>query len=107
MPQAAPWHAHHHRDRPTPPVADLGRIVHELVETAGDEIIELHFAERPLTGERRADAHTEDTAFSNWRIDDAIAELREQRPQQKKRVAVSAADIFAVDEDASIALQRV
>ena len=31
----------------------------------------------------------------------------EQRPQQQKRVAVPAADVFAVDEDSRIAPQRV
>ena len=90
-----------------PPVADLRGVVHELIEAGRDEVVELHLADRPLPGERRADADAEHRALGERRVDDAIAELLEQRPQQQKRVAVLPADVLAVDEDARIGAQRV
>ena len=90
-----------------PPVADLRGVVHQLVEAGGDEVVELHLADRPLAGERRADADAEHRALGERRVDDPIAELCEQRPQQQERVAVRAADVLAEDEDARIGAQRV
>ena len=105
--QPAPRHPHHHRHLAAPPVADLGGVVDQLVETGGHEIVELHLADRPLAGQRRADTHAEHRAFGQRRVEDAIAELLEQRPQQQERVAVGAADVLAVDEDARIGAQGV
>ena len=107
MAQASPRHAHDHRHRAAPPVANLGRVVDELIEAAGDEVVELHLANRPLAGERRTDAHAQHAALRDRRVDEAIAELFEQRAEQQKRVAVSAADVLAVDEDARIGAERV
>ena len=45
--------------------------------------------------------------FGERRVDDAVAEFLEQRPQQQERVAVLAADVLAVDEDARVGAQRV
>ena len=107
MAQATPRHAHDHRHRTAPPVANLGRVVDELIETTRDEVVELHLADRPLTGKRRTDAHAQHAALGDRRVDDAIAELFEQRAEQQKRVAVSAADVLAVDEHARIGTERV
>jgi hypothetical protein len=71
-----------------PAVADLRGVVHELIEAGGDEVVELHLADRPLPGERGADADAEHRALGERRVDDAIAELLQQRPQQQERVAV-------------------
>ena len=105
--QPAPRHAHDHRHAAAPAIADLRRVVHELVEAGRDEVVELDLADRPLPGERRADADAEHGAFGERRVDDAIAELLQQRPQQQERVAVAAADVLAVDEHARIGAQRV
>ena len=105
--QPAPRHAHHHRHLAAPPVADLGGVVHQLVEAGGDEVVELHLADRPLAGQRRADADAEHRALGERRVEDAIAELLEQRTQQQERVAVAAADVLAVDEHARVGAQRV
>ena len=58
-----------------PAVADLRGVVHQLVEAGGDEVVELHLADRPLPGQRRADADAEHRAFGERRVEDAIAEL--------------------------------
>ena len=107
MTQAAPRHPHHHRHAAAPAIADLGRVVHELIEPGGDEVVELHFADRPLTRERGADADAEHARLRERRIQDPVAELLEQRPQQQERVAVRTADVLAVDEDPRIGSQRV
>ena len=107
MAQSAPRHPHDHRHRAAPAVPDLGRVVHELVEAGGDEVVELHLADRPLTGKRGADAHAEHAALGQRRVDDPVAELVQQRTQQQEGVAVAAADVLAVDEDARIGAQRV
>ena len=73
--QAAPRHAHDHRHGAAPPIADLRGVVHELIEAGRDEVVELHLADRPLPGERGADAHAEHRAFGERRIEDAVAEL--------------------------------
>src|SRR5262249_3194868 len=60
MAKPSPGHPHDHRHRATPAVSDLRRVVDELVEARGDEVVELHFAEGPLAGERRSDTNAED-----------------------------------------------
>ena len=107
MAQATPRHAHDHRHLATPPVADLRGVVHQLVEARGDEVVELHLADRPLAGQRCADAHANHRAFGNRRVQDAIAELFQERSQQQERVAVDVAHVLAVDENPRVAAQRV
>ena len=69
MAQTAPRHAHDHRHAAAPPIADLRGVVDELIEAGRDEIVELDLADRPLTGERRADADAEHRAFGERRVD--------------------------------------
>ena len=107
MTQPAPRHAHHHRHRAAPAIADLGGVVHELVEAGRDEVVELHLADRPLARQRGADAGAEHGALGERRVEDPIAELLEQRAQQQERVAVGAADVLAEHEDARVGAQRV
>ncbi len=85
-----------------PAVANLRGVVDELVEPGRDEVVELHLADRPLARERRADADAEHRALGERRVQDPVAEVREQRAQQQKRIAVLAAHVLAVDEDARI-----
>ena len=105
--QPAPRHANDHRHRSTPAIADLGGIVHELVESGRDEIVELHLADRPVARERGADARAEHGTFGERRVEDAIAELFEERTEQQKRVAVRAADVFAEDEHRGVGTKRI
>ncbi len=105
--QAAARHADDHRRSAAPSVPVLGRVVDELIEPRGDEVIELHLADRTLSGNRRADAHAEHAALADRRVDQAVAEFLEERPQQQERVAVRAADVLAVDEYARIGAQRI
>ncbi len=62
--QAAPWHPDHHRNAEATAVAQLGGVVDELIEPGRDEVVELHFADRPLAGERGADAYSQDGALA-------------------------------------------
>ena len=77
--QAAPRHAHHHRHFPAPAIPDLRGVVDELIESGRDEIVELHFADRPQSRQRGADAHAEHGAFGERRVANAIAVVLEQR----------------------------
>src|SRR5262249_47548412 len=54
-----------------------------------------------------ANAHTEHGAFRQRRVDDAIAELLQEWFEQKERVAILAPDVFSVDEDTRIGVQRI
>ena len=91
-----------------PAVALLRRVVHELIESGRDEVVELHLGDRALARRCAAPTAMPKIAFS------AIGELMmrspnsfEQRPQQQERAAVVAADVLAVDEHARIGTQRI
>jgi hypothetical protein len=87
--QPAPRHPDDHRHRGAPPVADLGRVVDELVEPGGDEVVELHLADRPEAAQGGAHTGAEHGALGERRVEDPVAEtLGEQRPQQQEGVAV-------------------
>ena len=105
--QAAPRHPHHHRDIAAPAIPDLRGVVDQLIESGRDEVVELNLADRPLAGQRGADTDAEHRALRERRVDQAIAELLQQRPQQQEGVAVGAADVLAIDEHARIGAQRV
>jgi len=107
MAQAAPRHPQHHRHAAAPAVAVHRRVVDELIEPGRDEVVELHLADGPLTRQRRPDAHAEYAAFGDRRIDDAIAELLDERPQEQERVPVTPAHVLAVDEHAGVGAQCV
>ena len=98
--QPAPGHAHHHRHFPAPAIPDLRGVVDELVEPGGDEVVELHLANRPQAGERRTHARAKHRAFRQRRIQDAIAIVLQERAQHQERVAILPADILAKDKDA-------
>ena len=102
MAQATPWHADDDGDRRAPAIALLRGVVHELIEPGRSEVVELHFGDRPLPRDRRPDRDAEDRILGNRRVDDAVAELLQQRTQQEERAAIEAADILTVDEDARI-----
>ena len=107
VPQPAERHPHHHRHRGAPPIPNFRGVVDELIEAGGDEIVELHLADRPLARQRGADAGAEHGALGERRIDHAVAELLQERAQQQKCVAVAAADVLAVYEHPRIAAKRV
>jgi hypothetical protein len=107
MAKAAPRHPQHQRNRSAPSVANLRCVVHQLIEAGRNEIVELHFPDRPLPRKRRADADTDYRPFGKGRIEDAIAELLQQWTEQKKRIAVIPPHIFPEDEDSRIAAECV
>ena len=107
MAQAAKRHPNDHRHGAAPAVPDFRGVVDELIEPGRDEVVELDLADRPLSGERRADADAEHGAFRERRVDDAVAELLQQRPQQQEGVAVRTADVLAVHEHAWIGAQGI
>ncbi len=107
MAQATPGHAHDHWHRTAPAIANLGGIVHELVEAGRDKVVELHLADRALTRKGGADTRAKHTTLGDRRVDDAIAELVEERPEEQECIAVRAADVFADDEHRRVGTQRV
>jgi hypothetical protein len=44
----------------------LRRVVDELIEPGRDEVVELHFRDRTLAGDGRADGDAEDRVFRYW-----------------------------------------
>src|SRR6202040_4187873 len=100
-------HSQYHRHAAAPPIADLGGVVDELIEAGRDEIVELDLADRPLSGERRANAHAENGPFREGSVENSSAKLIEQRAKQQERIAVPAADIFAEHEDTRVGTQRI
>src|SRR4029453_7858144 len=76
-------------------------------EPGCDEVVELHLADRTLPGQRRADTDAEDRPFREGGVDDPVAELGEQGPEQQEGVSISAADVFAEDERARVAPEDV
>ena len=110
VPETAPRHPDHHRSavrRAPPPVSHFGRVVDQLIEAGGDEVVELHLADRPLAGDRGADTNAQHRTLAERRVDQPIAEFLDERLQQQKRVAVVSADVFAVHEHARIGAQRI
>src|SRR5687767_12724371 len=105
--ESAPGHPYDHWHRPAPAIPDLRRVVHKLVESGRDKIVELQLADRPLAGQRRSDADAKDAAFRERRVDDAVTEFVEQRTQKQEGIAVGAADVLAVDEDPRIRSQSI
>ena len=75
VPQSAPRHPHDHRNAAAPSVPDFGGVVDELIEPGCDEVVELDLANRPLPGERGADADAEHGALGERRVDDAVAKF--------------------------------
>src|SRR5579883_1736505 len=69
---AARGSADHDRHGRVPAVAAFGGEIHNLVETAGNKIGELHFGDRPKAEKRRADGGPHNGGLGNGRIDDAL-----------------------------------
>ena len=105
--QASPRHPEDHRNRRAPPVALLCRVVDDLIEPGRGKVVELRLGDRTLSRERGTDRDSEDGVLGNRRIDDAIAELLQQRPEQQKRAAIQPADVLAVDEYPRVGAQRI
>ena len=76
--KAAPRHTDDHRNGRAPSVALLGRVVDELIESGRGKVVELHFGDRTLAGERRTDRMPK-IAFS------AIGELMMRSPNSFSR----------------------
>ena len=73
---AAARQAHDDRGREPQTVVQLAGDVDELVEAAGDEVGELHLADRPHADDRGADGAADDRLLGDRRVDHAVdAEL--------------------------------
>jgi hypothetical protein len=90
-----------------PTVPDLRGVVHQLVEAGGDEVVELHLADRPQPASA-APTQTPRTPLSaKRRVNDAVAELGQQRTEQQEGISVLASHVFAVHEYVGIRSKRV
>ena len=58
---------------------NLRRVVDQLIEAGGHEVVELNLSDGPHSGQRGPDAHADRSALGQDRIKDAIAEFVEQR----------------------------
>ena len=105
--KSAPRHAQHERHRAAPAIANLRGVVDELIEAGGDEVVELNLADRTHSFERGSDANADRRPFRKNCVDHALAVIAQQRLEKKKRVAILAANVFAVNEHAFIRAQRI
>src|SRR5205085_11512796 len=95
---AAAGAAHHDRNSGSPAVPALRGEIRDLIESAGDEIRELHFRDRTHSHERGANRGSHDSGFRYRRIDNApFAEAFEHSGRDFERAAVDA-DILAENE---------
>ena len=100
---AARREPHDDRDRHALAVVELGRDVHELVEAAGDEVGELHLADRPHALDRRADGGADDQVLGQRRVEHALgAELLVEAGGHLEGAAEDA-DVLAQAEHALVA----
>ena len=84
-------------------VVHLAGDVHELVEAAGDEVGELHLADRPHARDRGADRRADDRRLGERRVHHArLAELLEEAVGDLERAA-ERADVLADHEHALVA----
>src|SRR5262245_52489062 len=87
------------RNACAPAVSTLCCEIRNLIESAGNEIRELHFRDRPHPHQCGANGRSHNSRFRNRRIDDApLAKSLEHACSDFERAAVNA-DIFAEDED--------
>src|SRR4029453_3573111 len=75
VPQTAPRPPDHPRrtvGRAPPPGTHFGRVVDQLIEAGGDEIVELHLADWSLPGDRGADTDAHHGALPGGACDQPI-----------------------------------
>ena len=102
----AAWHADHHRHLglAAEHVADLRRVVDDLVVGDEREVDRHHLDHRSQAEHRRADGGADDDLFGDGRVDHALgAELVEQAVGDAIRAA-ELADVLADQEDGVVAL---
>ena len=96
-------HDDRHGRAPAVPVAKRRRLVDDLIETARDEVGELHLGNRPVAAQRGADADADDRRLGDRGVDDAhLAELVGQ-PLGDAECAAVGSDILAEHEHLRIA----
>src|SRR5262245_48780817 len=70
--------SHHNRYRRVPTVAALGRVIHDLVKSAGDEIGKLDLGDRAQAHETGTNGSSDNSGLRNWRVHNApFAEVLE------------------------------
>src|ERR1700687_3600733 len=100
---AAGWPAHHDGRRRSPKIMSLGDIIGELIETAGDEVDELHFRDGPQAEITHAASRANDGALAYGRIDNALpAETLEQSFAGFEGAAIHA-HVFSQEDHGGIA----
>src|SRR5581483_1640599 len=101
---AARGGAHHHGHGRVPAIPALGGEIDDLIETAGDEVGELHLGHGAQTHEARADGRTDNRGFGNRRIHYAlVAEFLQKSGGHFERAAVGS-DVLSYEEDIGVAL---
>ena len=86
-------------------VMDFRGLLDELIHRRRDEIGELNFGHRSQAHHRAADGRSDDDAFGERRIEDAVFAVLIEQARGGFENAAGKADIFAEDEDAFIASQ--
>ena len=88
----------------TPAIMRLGHHVHDLIESAADEVHELEFSHGTHAGKRRAKGRAHDSRLSDGRINHALRpKVVDKSVRNFERAAVNA-DVFTNTEDGGIGL---
>ena len=87
------------------PIADLGRLVDDLVDRGVDEVGELDLDDRAVAGHRGADPDADDRGLGQRRVEDPLlAELLRQTLGDLEDAPLRAGDVLAEQDHAPVAL---
>src|SRR6185312_14069421 len=84
--------------------ADLGRVVHDLIDGYEREVPRHELDDRPQPGHGRTDADADEAALGDRRVDDALLAELLQHPLRHLVGALVMPDLLAHQEDRFIAL---
>jgi hypothetical protein len=93
-----------HADLAAGHVAELGRLVDDLLEADRDEVGVHDLDDRTHPGHGRADPHPDNGALRGWGVAHPAGEVGQQAAGQPEDVA-SRPDVYAGDEDPGIGLK--
>ena len=97
---------HRHRDRPAQHVAELRRLIDDLLHRQHREIAELELIDRPQAGQRRADRNARAAEFGNGGVHHPLLAVAADEIAGHAEGAAVKADILAHQQNPRIGVHR-